>query len=229
MTPQDAPTVEEVVETLRDIGRHSASTTMAAMAQELAEEIGGLCTGAGPFGHFLNGHTNLDLSIAHERAPRIFCFDALEEDPVLVALAYTQVLSATLRTAMSDDSPRIIAVDEVYRMLRHPALLDFLILAVKTLRTRRKKVIVIDQQLRIFLSDPKTRLLFENCPIRVIFSQRGGEDIVWHDPAFKHLTDQHRQILAELPRFHFLMETEEGLFQLRSEGSPTELRRYGTS
>jgi len=90
-------------------------------------------------------------------------------------------------TALSNDQPRVIAVDEVYRMMRHPSLLKFLINAVKTLRTRRKKVIVIDQQMRVFLQDPAARLLFENCPIRVIFAQRGGEDIFAHDPAIAHL------------------------------------------
>ena len=134
-----------------------------------------------------------------------------------------------MRTAMTDEQPRIIAVDEVYRMMRHPGLLDFLILAVKTLRTRRKKVIMVDQQMRVFLDNPKTRLLFENCPIRVIFAQRGGEDVFAHDPAFAHLTDQHRRLIAGLPRFRFVMETEEGLFYLNSAASRAELRRYGLS
>lgn len=229
MTPADAPLVEDVVQTLFDIGGKSESGRIQEIARELGEEIGGLASGTGPFGHFLNGKTNIDLSIAHEHNPRIFCFDEIEDDDVLVAIAYTQVLAAIMRTALSNDTPRIIAVDEVYRMMRHPSLLDFLIIAVKVLRTRRKKVIVIDQQLRIFLSDPKTRLLFENCPIKVIFNQRGGEDIFWSDPAFSHLTDQHRKILAELPRFHFMMETDEGLFYLKSTPSRAELRRYGTS
>ena len=127
------------------------------------------------------------------------------------------------------DHPRVIAVDEVYRMMRHPALLKFLINAVKTLRTRRKKVIVIDQQMRVFVQDPQARLLFENCPIRVIFAQRGGEDVFANDPAFSHYTGQHRKIIAELPRFRFLMETDEGIFFLDSKASHAELRRYGSS
>jgi hypothetical protein len=113
--------------------------------------------------------------------------------------------------------------------MRHPSLLKFLINAVKTLRTRRKKVIAIDQQMRVFVQDPQARLLFENCPIRVIFAQRGGEDVFSSDPAFAHFTDQHRKIIAELPRFRFLMETDEGIFYLDGEPSRAELRRYGGS
>jgi type IV secretory pathway VirB4 component len=55
------------------------------------------------------------------------------------------VLSAIRRDSLIDEQPRIIAVDEVYRLMRHPSLLDFLIEAAKTFRTRRKKLICIDQ------------------------------------------------------------------------------------
>jgi type IV secretory pathway VirB4 component len=216
----------DVAGTLTTLG---GTERVRQLAREFAEEIGGLATGTGPFGHFLNGHTNVDFSIAREEEPRIFCFHEMEEDDVLVAIAYTQVLAALMRTAMANDTPRIIAVDEVYRMMKHPGLLDFLIIAVKVLRTRRKKVIVIDQQMRIFLSDPKTRLLFENCPIRVILGQKGGEDVFYNDPAFAHLTDQHRKLIAGLPRFRFMMETDEGIFYLNSTPSRSELRRYGAS
>jgi len=226
MTPAQAPLVEDVVETLAGLGE---TGRIKAMAREFAEEIAGLATGSGPYGHFLNGHTSVDFSIAGEEQPRIFTFHEMEEDDVLIAIAYTQVLAALMRTALSNDAPRVIAVDEVYRMMRHPALLKFLINAVKTLRTRRKKVIVIDQQMRVFVADPTARLLFENCPIRVIFAQRGGEDVFTSDPAFAHYTDQHRKIIAELPRFRFLMETDEGIFYLDSQASRAELRRFGHS
>ncbi len=226
MTPAEAPLVEQVADTLSTLGD---TPRVREIAKEFAEEIAGLATGSGPFGHFLNGHTNVDFSIAGEEQPRIFSFHEMEEDDVLIAIAYTQVLAALMRTALSNDSPRVIAVDEVYRMMRHPSLLKFLINAVKTLRTRRKKVIVIDQQMRVFVQDPQARLLFENCPIRVIFAQRGGEDIFVHDPAFAHYTGQHRKIIAELPRFRFLMETDEGIFYLHGEASRAELRRYGSS
>jgi len=226
MTPAEAPLVEDVVDTLSGLGD---TDRIREMAREFAEEIAGLATGSGPYGHFLNSHTSVDFSVVGESQPRIFTFHEMEEDEVLIAIAYTQVLAALMRTALSNDSPRIIAVDEVYRMMRHPSLLKFLINAVKTLRTRRKKVIVIDQQMRIFVSDPQARLLFENCPIRVIFAQRGGEDVFTHDPAFAHYTHQHRRIIAELPRFRFLMETDEGVFYLDSAASRSELRRYGST
>ncbi len=226
LTPDQAPLVEDVCTELHTLGETDATRQIA---RELAEEVSGLATGNGPYGHFLNGHTDIDFSIQHETQPRIFCFHEMEDDPVLVAIAYTQVLATLMRTAMADENPRVIAVDEVYRMMRHPNLLNFLITAVKTLRTKRKKVIVIDQQLRVFLEDPKARLLFENCPIRVIFQQKGGEDILANDPAFSHYTAQHRKIISLLPPFHFVMETPEGLFNLASQASYSEMLLYGTS
>jgi len=56
--------------------------------------------------------------------PRVFSFHELESDPILQALAYTQVLSAIRRDSLIDEQPRIIAVDEVYRLMRHPSLLE---------------------------------------------------------------------------------------------------------
>ncbi len=226
MTPGEAPLVEDVCEVLSESGD---TERMRTSARELAEEIAGLATGQGPFAHVLNGHTSVDFSLSGEGRPRVFCFDRMHDSPVITAIAYTQVLAAILRTATRDDVPRVIAVDEVYRMMRHPSLLDFLILATKTLRTHRKKVILIDQQLRTFLTDPKARLLFENCPIRVIFAQKGGEDILADDPAFAHYTDAHRAALRSLARYHFLLENEEGIFHLYNLPEPSELRRFSGS
>lgn len=229
MLPDEAPTVDDVCNRLAGLGQNER---IRAIAQDFADEIAGLATSDGPYAYFINGLTNIDLSIATENDPRIFCFHELEQDPVLIAIAYAQVLATLMRTAMTDDTPRIIAVDEVYRMMRHPALLDFLITAVKTLRTKRKKLILIDQQMRIFLQsqDPRTRLLFENCPIRVIFSQRGGEDIFATDPAFSHLTARHKEIISDLAPFHFLVETpEDGIFHLYNQPSHHELQRFGSS
>jgi hypothetical protein len=197
--------------------------------QDLADEIAGLCTGNGPFGPTLNGRTTVDFTAMRRSRPRIFCFHRLQEDPILVALAYTQTLAALMRDAMDDDTPRVIAVDEVYRMMRHPSLLHFLILASKTLRTRRKKLIVIDQQMRVFL-EGDARLIFENCPIRVIFSQRGGLDVFYEDKAFEHLTDNHRKIIRGLQRFQFLFDVmDEGVWYLHNRPSVSELLRYGKS
>jgi len=122
---------------------------MQAIARDLADEIAGLCTGSGPWSSFLNGTTNIDLTRGGRCwiSPRVFSFHELEGDPILQALAYTQVLSAIRRDSLMDEQPRIIAVDEVYRLMRHPSLLDFLIEAAKTFRTRRKKAIMIDQSM----------------------------------------------------------------------------------
>jgi type IV secretory pathway VirB4 component len=150
----------------------------------------------------------------------------MEQDPIMLAIAYTQVLSAIRRDSLADESPRVIAVDEVYRLMRHPSLLDFLIEAAKTFRTRRKKLVVIDQQMSVLL-DGKARLVFENCPIRVIFNQRQGLHVFKEDAAFQHFNDQHREIIANLPRFHFLLDVqEEGIWFLHNRPSEGELRRF---
>src|SRR5690606_36016430 len=117
------------------------------IAKNLADEIAGLCTGSGPWAEFLNGATNVDLwrggGEGMERL--VFSFQELEGDRIWRARAYTQGLSAIRRDSLIDEQPRIIAVDEVYRLMRHPSLLDFLIEAAKTFRTRRKKLVCVDQ------------------------------------------------------------------------------------
>jgi hypothetical protein len=225
MTPKTTPLTEDVCSHLETLGDKEH---IKAIAKDLADEIGGLCTGNGPWSHFLNGVTSVDFSLRGSTKPRIFSYHQLEEDPIMVALAYTQTIAALMRDAMKNDTPRILAVDEVWRMMRHPSLLKFLITAVKTLRTRRKKVIVIDQQMSIFL-DGEARLIFENCPIRVIFNQRGSNDFV-DDPAFDHYTNQHREIIRSLPRFHFILDImDEGIYYLYNRSSPAELTRFGRS
>jgi hypothetical protein len=226
--PEMSPTCEIVCEVLSGLG-DKASTQH--IARNLADEIAGLCTGSGPWASFLNGITNVDLTRGQQTwiRPRIFSFHELESDPILQALAYTQVLSAIRRDSLIDEQPRIIAVDEVYRLMRHPSLLDFLIEAAKTFRTRRKKLICIDQQMSVFLEN-KARLVFENAPIRVIFSQRQGMNIFHEDAAFQHLNAQHRAIIAALPRFHFVLDIQdEGIFYLVNHATPNELARFSTT
>jgi hypothetical protein len=144
LTPEVTPTCEVVCDVLSSLGDKPATQSIA---RDLADEIASLCTGSGPWSSFLNGTTNIDLTRGGRDwiHPRVFSFHELEGDPILQALAYTQVLSAIRRDSLMDEQPRIIAVDEVYRLMRHPSLLDFLIEAAKTFRTRRKKLIVIDQ------------------------------------------------------------------------------------
>lgn len=228
VTPDLAPTCETVCDVLTGLGDKPAIQTIA---RELADEIAGLCTGSGPWAAFLNGTTSIDLTRGGRDwiQPRVFSFHELEGDPVLQALAYTQVLSAIRRDSLIDEQPRIIAVDEVYRLMRHPSLLDFLIEAAKTFRTRRKKAILIDQQMSVFL-DGKARLIFENCPIRVIFSQRQGMNVFRDDAAFAHFNAQHRDIIAQLPRFHFVLDIQdEGLWYLFGRATPGELARFRTT
>ena len=144
VTPDLAPTCDVVCDVLSGLGDKESTRQIA---KNLADEIAGLCTGSGPWATFLNGTTNVDLSRGGKQTiqPRVFSFHELESDPILQALAYTQVLSAIRRDSLIDEQPRIIAVDEVYRLMRHASLLDFLIEAAKTFRTRRKKVLMVDQ------------------------------------------------------------------------------------
>lgn len=228
VTPDVTPTTEMVCGVLAGLGNKVATK---AIARDLADEIAGLCTGSGPWASFLNGITNVDLTRGNRDRiePRIFSFHELESDPILQALAYTQVLSAIRRDSLIDEQPRIIAVDEVYRLMRHPSLLDFLIEAAKTFRTRRKKLICIDQQMSVFL-EGKSRLVFENSPIRVIFSQRQGMNVFHEDAAFQHFNQQHRDIIAALPRFHFVLDIQdEGLFYLFNRPTAGELQRFQTT
>ena len=223
--PNTTPIVEQLCEALHTL---PVEGNLKHIASELAQELSHLCTGAGPYARFLNARTNLDLSFRGKATPRIFSFHQMTADPELLALCYTQVLTAIRRDSLADEIPRTIAVDEVYRMLRHPSLLDFIIEAVKTFRTRRKKLIAIDQQMSIFL-EGKARLVFENCPIRVVFNQSSGMQ-AFEDVAFNHLTDNHKDMIQNLRRGHFLLDVQDrGVFNLALKASPSELARFGNS
>jgi hypothetical protein len=228
ISPDIAPTCDVVCDVLSGLGDKESTRQIA---KDLADEIAGLCTGSGPWAAFLNGATNVDLSRGGRQSigPRVFSFHELESDPILQALAYTQVLSAIRRDSLIDEQPRIIAVDEVYRLMRHPSLLDFLIEAAKTFRTRRKKLICVDQQMSVFL-EGKARLIFENSPIRAVFSQRQGMNVFHEDAAFQHLNQQHRDIIAALPRFHYVLDIQdEGLWYLYNRPSAGEIARFQTT
>jgi len=146
LTPERTPTPEALCNILHSLGDKEH---IKRIARDLADEIAGLCCGSGPWASFLNGQTNVDLSRGGRTwiGPRIFSFHEMSEDPIMLAIAYAQVLSAIRRDSLIDEQPRIIAVDEVYRLMRHPSLLDFLIEAAKTFRTRRKKLLAVDQRM----------------------------------------------------------------------------------
>ena len=227
ITAAETPLLEDLCTVLASI---QAKPHIQAIARDIADEIGGLCTGSGPYARFVNARTNLDLSFRGKATPRIFSFHEMSSDPELLAIAYTQVLTAIRRDSLADDNPRTIVVDEVYRLMRHPSLLDFLVEAVKTFRTRRKKVIVIDQQMRVFLSSEKAKLLFENCPIRVIFNQRNGMDVFQEHVAFQHLTEQHLETISSLRRGHYILDIQDqGIYFLNFVPSMGEIQRFGSS
>jgi hypothetical protein len=79
----------------------------------------------------------------------------------------------------------------------------------------------------VFLAD-KARLLFENSPIRVIFNQRTGMQ-AFDDPAFNHFHDQHRDIIRNLKRGHFVLDVEGRPCYLYMRASSAEVRRYGST
>lgn len=225
VTPDLTPTCTDVVDVLRGLGD---TDRKRHLARELADEIASLCCGTGPWARFLNGQTSIDLSRGkHGRVgPRVFMFNEMSDDPILLALAYTQVLSAIRRDSLIDEQPRIIAVDEVYRLMRYEPLLDFLIEAAKTFRTRNKKLISIDQNMRYFL-EKKARYVFENSPIRVIFSQKQGMNVFHEDAAFQHFNQAHLQTIATLQRFHYVLDVqEEGIWYVYNNPSEGEVRRF---
>lgn len=226
LNPQKTPLIDDLCALLPSIADKN-NRTQRELAIGLAQEIAGLCAGNGPYSEFINGHTSLDLTVSGKAQPRVFSFHEMSSDPELLAVAYTQVLTAIRRDSLMNDTPRIIAVDEVYRLMVHPSLLDFLIEAVKTFRTRRKKVISIDQNMTVFLTG-KARLLFENCPIRVIFNQRTGMQ-AFDDQAFAHFHDQHREIIRNLKRGHYVLDIEGRPAYIFLKASDGEFKRFGTT
>ena len=226
--PDQVPLCEDVCDVLSGLGE---SERQRGLARELADEIASLCTGSGPWSRFLNGETNVDLSRKGRKwiPPRVFMLHEMANDPILLALAYTQVLSAIRRDSLIDDTPRIIVVDEVYRLMRYDALLDFLIEAAKTFRTRRKKLICIDQNMMYFATG-KARYILENSPIKVIFNQGPGIDVFHRDGAFAHLNAQHKARIATLERFQYVFDVAgEGIWAVTNYPSEGEMARFGAS
>ncbi|MEP7285028.1 MAG: hypothetical protein ABI947_04585 [Chloroflexota bacterium] len=225
VSSDQVPICQDVCDVLEGLGETDRQKTLA---YELSQEIRGLCCGRGTWASFLNGHTNIELSRGGRSwiGPRVFSFHELSDDETLTALAYTQVLSAIRRDSLSDENPRIIAVDEVYRLNRFPALIEFLVEAAKTFRTRRKKLICIDQNMMFFLQK-EARYIFENSPIRVIFNQGPGIKVFYEDGAFDHLNKQHKDTIAGLQRFHYVLDIQgEGIWYVYNHPSAGELKRF---
>jgi len=145
----------------------------------------------------------------------------------MLAITYIQVISAIWRDSIGNEQPRIIAIDEVYRLMQYPALLPFLIKAAKTLRTRRKKLILIDQTMDVFLQGD-ARHIFENCPIRVIFHQQSID--VFYNSAFQHFTDTHRVMIGSLPQGWYVFDVKgQGVWAVFNQASESEIRRFGNT
>lgn len=227
LTPDYSPTCEDICDLVSGLGH---TPRIKGIAQDFADELSGLLTGSGPFATFLNGHTTFDFGRTRADNPRVFSFNELEGDDVMVAIAYVQTLAALRRDALMDDRPRIIAIDEVYRLMRYPALQDFMIEGTKTFRTRRKALILIDQQMRIFTHDEKARLIFENCSIRAIMSQKQGISVFMEDAAFRHLNAQHIQMIRDLKRGEMVLDIQDvGTWFLQCIPTEFEKKIYGVS
>jgi hypothetical protein len=85
------------------------------------------------------------------------------------------------------------------------------------------------QQMSVFMED-KARLIFENSPIRVIFSQKQGMNVFREDAAFQHFNEQHLNIISSLPRFHFILDVQdEFIGYILSTPTQDELRRFGST
>src|SRR5262249_11616117 len=71
VTPEITPTCDLVCDVLAGLGDKEATQHIA---RDLADEIGGLCTGSGPWAGFLNGTTNVDLTRGgrEQIGPRVF-------------------------------------------------------------------------------------------------------------------------------------------------------------
>jgi hypothetical protein len=228
VTPDIAPRTDLVVDVLSSLG--DPGSRIRHLAAGLAEEIGAMCTGSGVYARFLNGETTIDLSRQGRKwiPPRVFSFHELPPDPILQGVAYVQVLAAIRRDSLIDEQPSIIAIDEVYRLMRHPALMDFMIEAVKTFRARRKKIISIDQNMMLFTQDEKARFILENSPIRVIFSQKSGMNVFTEDAAFAHYNAVHLSIISTLPKFTCLLDIQnKGVYRLYCRPSPVEFQLFG--
>src|SRR5258708_18468404 len=101
VTPDLASRTDFVVDILSGLGDPRRPQTQH-IAQDLADEIGAICTGSGTWARFLNGETNIDLARAGRKwiPPRVFSFKDMSEDKILQAIAYVQVLSATRRHSL---------------------------------------------------------------------------------------------------------------------------------
>ena len=81
----------------------------------------------------------------------------------------------------------------------------------------------------VFL-EGKARLIYENCPVRVIFNQANGMGVFYEDRAFSHMNDFHKKLIRDLSRGHFLLDITDGaIAYLHMRPSRAELARFGTS
>jgi len=228
ITPDRAPRTDLVVDILSGVSNPERAD-VARIAKDLADELGSLCTGSGPWASFVNGETNVDLLWAGRGwgAPRIFDLSGLESNPAMLGIAYAQVVAAICHDARMEEGRRIVVLDKVSRLIGYPGLGDVLVEAMPTLRCRRKKAIVVDDEMSVFLGKDRLRFIFENCAVRMIFRQE-NVDVFREDPAFQHLDAGAVERLRKLAPLSFLMDAcEDGEFWLRDRGMDAEQRLFG--
>ena len=63
----------------------------------------------------------------------------------------------------------------------------------------------------------------------MVFST-AGMNVFHEDAAFQHLNQQHRDIIAALPRFHYVLDIQdEGLWYLYNRPAAGEIARFQTT
>jgi Cdc6-like AAA superfamily ATPase len=127
-------------------GGPASGRRVALAAGGLAEEIESLYVHGDYAGNF-NAPTNLDLTLKE----RIVLFDFSQVPERRRPLFYYATLAGINHQVRRRPRKRAIFVDEVHYMSQEPSLMTFLANMVKTVRTFRTGVIMIDQDLEAFI------------------------------------------------------------------------------
>lgn len=82
----------------------------------------------------------------------------------------------------------------------------------------------------VYFTTGKARFILENSPIKVIFNQGPGIDVFHNDGAFSHLNAQHKERIATLERFQYVLDIAgEGIWAIRNQPSEGEIARFSTT
>jgi len=238
MTPATAPTLADVIEKIKAIATAKKTLPEPLENWEVTQEVRDAANSlsvilqgklVGSIGYFTNGHTRTNYALQDAEEPRIYCLDQLGENRMVVALAYLQIFVKEWRLAMRDEKPRNLVLDEVGRLNVHPTLPKFITRVAKTLRTKRGRLIVIDQDIDTFLQ-PDMLQVFTNCPWHVYFNQSGNEETYARSPRFADWSKPHKDLLSRLSVGQYLLQHQDyGLQWMYAQATPHEIARFGSS